>query len=99
MEKMTMAQIEEALKKLPEWSLGGEAIQRTYEFKDFVAAMRVVNAVADAAEADQHHPDVLIRYNRVTMTLSTHDAGGVTEKDFVLAAKIDEFAARYGEMK
>ncbi len=75
--------------QLPEWSLINDAIQRTYQFNDFVMAMQFVNKAADLAEAAQHHPDILVRYNKVTMTLSTHDAGGITEKDFDLAGKLD----------
>ena len=91
--KLTEAQIEEQLKALPEWSLVGEAIQRTYQFKDFVNSMKFVNAVAVEAEAVQHHPDVLIRYSRVTLTLATHDAGGITAKDFALAKFSDQVAS------
>jgi 4a-hydroxytetrahydrobiopterin dehydratase len=94
MEKMTEAQVNEALKAAPEWSLVGEAIQRTYQFKDFVTAMRFVNAVAEAAEASQHHPDILIRYSRVTLTLATHDASGITQKDFDLAKRSDGYFVR-----
>ena len=91
--KLTEAQIDEQLKALPEWSLVGEAIQRTYQFKDFVNSMKFVNAVAIEAEAVQHHPDILIRYSRVTLTLATHDAGGITLKDFSLAAFSDGVCA------
>lgn len=91
MEKMTQGQVETALKMFPEWSENGGTIQRTYQFKDFVESMSFVNKVAQAAEADQHHPDILIRWNKVTLTLSTHDAGGITQKDFDLAAKCDSF--------
>lgn len=89
MDKMTNAEIEAALPKVPEWSLVGETIQRTYKLKDFVAAMKFVNRVAEAAERAQHHPDILIRYDRVTLTLATHDAGGITGKDFALAKAAD----------
>ncbi len=89
MPKMADKEIEAALSALPEWTVVGEAIQRTYHFPDFVAAMKFVNAIADSAERDQHHPDILIRYNKVTLTLATHDAGGVTEKDFKLAITAD----------
>lgn len=92
MDKMTEAQITEALKGAPDWGFAGEAIQRTFQFKDFVEAMKFVSKVAEQAEADQHHPDLLIRWNKVTLTLSTHDASGITAKDFALAAKADEFA-------
>jgi 4a-hydroxytetrahydrobiopterin dehydratase len=56
--------------------------------------MRFVNAVAQAAEKAQHHPDILIRYSRVTLTLATHDASGITEKDFSLAKKADAYFLR-----
>ncbi len=95
MEKFNEAQIAAALKYRPEWSEVGDTIQRTYQFKDFVDAMAFVNTVADAAEADQHHPDILIRYSKVTLTLATHDANGLTEKDFDLARKADEMAEKW----
>ena len=93
MKKLTEAQIQTALTKVAEWSLVGDTIQRTYQFPDFVAAMVFVNRVADAAEKQQHHPDILVRYNKVTLTLSTHDAGGITEKDFKLAKTVDAAGA------
>ena len=74
------------------WSLRGNEIVRTFVFADFVAAMRFVNAVAEAAEAADHHPDIDIRYNKVTLALTTHDSGGLTEKDFALAAEADTIA-------
>jgi 4a-hydroxytetrahydrobiopterin dehydratase len=94
MEKMTEAQVTEALKVAADWSQVGETIQRTYQFGDFVTAMRFVNAVAQAAEAAQHHPDILIRYSRVTLTLATHDASGITTKDFDLAKRADSYFER-----
>jgi 4a-hydroxytetrahydrobiopterin dehydratase len=75
------------------WKLDDGEIERKFQFADFKQSMAFVNAVADAAEAMDHHPDIEIKYNRVEMTLSTHSEGGVTEKDFALAAKIDEAAA------
>ncbi len=78
--------------RAPEWSESGGKIQRTYQFADFLDAMRFVNAVADAAEQMQHHPDILVRWNKVTLTVMTHDAGGITEKDFALAARADRAA-------
>jgi 4a-hydroxytetrahydrobiopterin dehydratase len=91
---MTEAEIQGALAQAPEWSELNGAIQRTFQFKDFAEAMRFVNQVAAAAEADQHHPDILIRWNKVTLTLSTHDASGITEKDFALARKADGMAGK-----
>ena len=90
--KLSAAQIDEKLKALPEWSLVGENIQRTFVFKDFLKSMTFVNKVADRAEAVQHHPDILVRWNKVTLTLSTHDAGGISQKDFDLAADCEQFA-------
>jgi 4a-hydroxytetrahydrobiopterin dehydratase len=75
------------------WKLDDDEIEKKFQFADFKQSMAFVNAVADAAEAMDHHPDIEIKYNRVEMTLSTHSEGGVTEKDFALAAKIDEAAA------
>lgn len=88
---MTEREIEHSLATLPEWAEIGGSIQRTYDFGDFVEAMAFVNKVAERAEADQHHPDILIRYNKVTLTLSTHDAGGITSKDIALASAADSF--------
>lgn len=87
--KLTEAEVQGALPRVPEWSEVSGTIQRTYSFPDFVAAMRFVSKVAEAAEKRQHHPDILIRYNKVTLTLSTHDAGGITGKDFELAGVVD----------
>ena len=89
MQKLTAAEIKAARSAVPEWSLDGQAIARTYTFKDFPAAMKFVNAVADLAEQAGHHPDIDIRWNRVTLVLTTHDAGGLTEKDFALARRCD----------
>ena len=95
MDKMTDAQVLEALKSVPDWGETGESIQRTFQFKDFVEAMKFVNRVAEQAEADQHHPDILVRWNKVTLTLSTHDASGITAKDFALASKADGFGKQF----
>ncbi len=89
MQKLTASEIEEFLTAVPEWHESGETIQRTFQLKDFAAAIEFVNQVARAAESADHHPDMLIRYSRVTLTLATHDAGGITEKDFDLAKTAD----------
>jgi 4a-hydroxytetrahydrobiopterin dehydratase len=94
--KLRDAEIEARLETLPEWSQPGEEIQRTFRFDDFVQAMTFVERVAERAEAVQHHPDILIRYSRVTLSLSTHDAGGITEKDFDFAAAADALAVECG---
>jgi 4a-hydroxytetrahydrobiopterin dehydratase len=89
MEKSTSAQIKTALASVPDWKKKGAAITRTFQFKDFPAAIKFVNAVAKPAEKEYHHPDIDIRWNKVTLTLSTHDAGGLTQKDFKLAKQFD----------
>ncbi len=87
--KLDVAQIPIALATVPDWKRQGDVITRTFEFKDFSAAMKFVNAVAELAEQAWHHPDVDIRWNKVTLTLTTHKAGGLTEQDFALAQKVD----------
>jgi 4a-hydroxytetrahydrobiopterin dehydratase len=89
MEKLTASQIKTSLSSVPDWKKKGAAITRTYQFKDFPAAIKFVNAVGKPAEKAWHHPDIDIRWNKVTLTLSTHDAGGLTEKDFSLAKQFD----------
>ncbi len=94
MPKLTPAQIKTALASVPNWKRKGAVITRTYQFNDFVAAMRFVNAIAKLAEKAWHHPDIDIRWNKVTLALTTHDQGGLTQKDFALAKKIDAAARR-----
>ena len=94
MPKLTAPQITSALATVPAWKRKGDAVVRTFQFKDFVAAVRFVNAVAKLAEKAAHHPDIDVRWNKVSLLLTTHDAGGLTEKDFALAAKCDAAAAK-----
>jgi len=89
MAKLSPAQVKTALTSVSEWKKKGKAITRTYVFKDFPAAIKFVNAVARLAEKAWHHPDIDIRWNKVTLVLTTHDAGGLTEKDFKLARQFD----------
>ncbi len=82
----------EAKKKLPEipgWDLLQSSITREYGFKDFVEAMAFVNKIADIANAEDHHPDIFISYNKVKVELSTHKIGGLSINDFIMAAKIN----------
>ena len=93
MTRLSEAEIEAALGDLTAWRRDGDAIRRTVKLRDFRAAIRLVNTVADAAEEANHHPDIEVRgYNRVTFTLTSHDAGGLTERDTRLAARIDALA-------
>jgi len=90
--RLSTSEIETALAGVPEWAEVGGSIQRTFAFSNFVQSMEFVTNVAAVAEADAHHPEILIRYNKVTLSLNTHDAGGITSKDFALATKADELA-------
>lgn len=92
MDKLPEDVIEERMGELPEWTLSGDSIQRTLTFDDFKDAISFVNRLAEMAEAANHHPDILIRWNKVTLTLSTHDAGGLTSRDFELAMLIEQSA-------
>ena len=90
MPKLNAKQIKDALASVPQWRKKAQVITRTYKFKDFPAAIRFVNAVARLAEKAWHHPDIDIRWNKVTLALTTHDEGGLTKKDFALAEKFDQ---------
>lgn len=83
------AEIERRMGEVTGWARAGREIRKTYGFRGFRDAVAFVNRVADLAEASDHHPDIDIRYDRVTLTLSTHSAGGLTAKDFDLAAAIE----------
>lgn len=78
-----------ALARVPGWARAGRAIARTYRFDDFRGALAFVNRVGELAERQNHHPDIDIRYNEVTLSVWSHDAGGLTDRDFRLAAAID----------
>jgi len=92
--KLNESQIKMALADLPPWQRHGDSIARTFVFQNFPAAMAFVNAVAEIAEAAQHHPDIDVRWNKVTLALTTHDAGGLTDKDFALAKQCDALSLR-----
>lgn len=89
---LNKTEIEQKIKNLSGWTTNGKEITRTFEFSDFVTAIKFVNKLVEPAEAAQHHPDLTISYNKVTVNLTTHDAGGVTQKDFDLAEKISQLA-------
>jgi len=78
----------------PGWQKNGEVISRTFSFRDFPAALQFVNAVGERAEQVQHHPDIDIRWNKVTLALTTHDAGRLTDKDYALALVCDDLYAK-----
>ena len=88
MARLSDAEIESRLRRLAGWERRGDEIRRTFSFPDFAGALAFVNRVGKLAEAMTHHPDIDIRYSRVTLALTTHDAGGLTANDFDLAEKI-----------
>jgi 4a-hydroxytetrahydrobiopterin dehydratase len=85
---LTENQIQERLARVPAWERRGNEIRRTWAFADFEGSMAFVNRVAALAQAADHHPDIDIRYSKVTLALSTHSAGGLTARDFDLAEAI-----------
>lgn len=86
---LSRAEIRTSLSQAKGWKLKGNEIQKTYTFNDFRQSISFVNRVAELAEKADHHPDIFIAYDHVTLTLSTHDEGGLTSRDFRLAGKID----------
>jgi 4a-hydroxytetrahydrobiopterin dehydratase len=87
--KLSDVDVEQSLAKLPGWTRKGDAICRSFTFQKFAEGIRFVDRVATEADKMDHHPDIDIRYTTVTMTLSTHSAGGLTRMDLDLAAVID----------
>ncbi len=83
------AEIEQRLASMSGWEREGEAIVKTFEREDFVASVRFLDSLVGPAEEMNHHPDVAISWNRVTVTISTHSEGGLTAADFELAGRID----------
>jgi len=92
MPKLSLVEAERRIKSLDGWTLEGDAIKKRYTFKTFPDAIAFVDRLAQEAERVDHHPDILINYRRVTLTYSTHDEGGLTDKDFAGAAAADRLA-------
>jgi len=92
MPKLSLVEAERRIKSLDGWTLEGDAIKKRYTFKTFPDAIAFVDRLALEAERVDHHPDILINYKRVTLTYSTHDEGGLTDKDFAGAAAADRLA-------
>ena len=97
MPALTHKQIILHLKALPDWTERAQTICRTFKFEGFLRSIAFVRRIAKRAEKNQHHPDIDIRFDRVTLTLTTHDEGGITEKDFTLARQCDEIFANFLE--
>ena len=83
------------LKAVADWSKRAKTIFRTFKFEDFLHSLDFVNQVAKKAQKLNHHPDIDVRYDQVKLTLTTHDAGGLTENDFILAEQCDEVFAKF----
>lgn len=92
--KLSDLEIQRALGRLPGWARRGDTLTKTYTFAAFAAGVAFVNRVAKAADASNHHPDIDIRYTKITCILSTHDAGGITEADLKLADEIEKAATK-----
>jgi len=88
-ERLSDISIQRELGNLPGWSRRGDVITKTFQFRDFLTGIDFVAEVAKAADAADHHPDIDIRYTKVICALSTHSAGGITQKDLDMARKID----------
>ena len=86
---MSAADVQAQLSQAPGWSLVDGAIQKRYEFADYHHTMAFVNALAWVAHAQDHHPDLLVSYNRCTVRFNTHSVGGISVNDFICAAKVD----------
>jgi len=89
MARLTDEEIEQRLTGMDGWERDGDAIRKTFEGEDFMSSVKLVNALAPLAEEMNHHPDLEISWNKVTVSLSTHSEGGLTESDFELAGRID----------
>jgi 4a-hydroxytetrahydrobiopterin dehydratase len=95
MPALTNKQVGVHLKGVPNWSKRAETIVRTFHFEGFLKSIAFVNRIAGKAQKSKHHPNIDIRFDEVTLTLSTHDEGGITEKDFSLARQCDEVLFKF----
>ncbi|NJP06557.1 MAG: 4a-hydroxytetrahydrobiopterin dehydratase [Chloroflexaceae bacterium] len=93
MEKLSDAEITRHLESMAGWTREGDVIHKTFKLPSFPSSIAFVTQIGFLAEAANHHPDIDIRYNKVTLSLTTHDAGGLTERDFELANAADEIIA------
>ncbi|OLP17864.1 hypothetical protein BST81_12445 [Leptolyngbya sp. 'hensonii'] len=93
LKRLTLLEISRRMKDLPGWKTNGKQLYCTRQVKDFVEAINFVNRLVEPAEKAAHHPDIQITYNKVTLSLTTHDAGGLTDQDFELAKIFSQLAA------
>lgn len=90
MTRLSDRQIQERASQLPNWNVVGDTLTRTWTFENFIKAIEFVNRLVDPAERAGHHPDISISYNKVNVSVTTHDAGGLTDKDFELAGVLSD---------
>jgi 4a-hydroxytetrahydrobiopterin dehydratase len=95
MPAFTNKQVSLHLKAVPNWSKRAQTILRTFKFEGFLKSIDFVNRIARKAQKSNHHPDIDIRFNQVTLKLATHDEGGITQKDFSLARQCDEVFSKF----
>lgn len=98
MNKLANHEIEAKLAGLAGWRLSDNSLKKELKFTDFATAMKFINQLAGAAEALNHHPDWSNSYNKVSLSLTSHSAGGVTDEDFQLAARVDQIATSLPQM-
>jgi 4a-hydroxytetrahydrobiopterin dehydratase len=89
---LNQTEVDRQIQTLSGWTTDGKAISRTFKFANFIEAVSFIDKLVAPAESAGHHPDIFISYNKVTISLTTHDAGGITQKDFDLAREISELA-------
>jgi len=90
MQKLNRTEVDKMIMQLRGWKLDGDAIRKEWQFRDFTEAMVFINKIADLAEQHDHHPEIFNVYNKVVLKFSTHDAEGLTLRDFKIAAEIDK---------
>jgi 4a-hydroxytetrahydrobiopterin dehydratase len=98
MPTLTTKQITAHLKVVPTWSKRRQTVLRTFKFKGFLKGLDFVNRIGAKAQKMNHHPDINIRFDHVTLTLTSHDEGGITEKDFTLARQCDKVFSRFSRL-
>ena len=97
MPALTSKDINFHLKAVPDWTKRAKTIHRTFKFEDFLGSIAFVKRIAKRAQKLNHHPDIDVRFDQVTLALTTHDDGGITEKDFILARHCDEVFSKFSE--
>jgi 4a-hydroxytetrahydrobiopterin dehydratase len=95
MPALTTKQVGLHLRAVPNWSKRAQTIFRTFKFRGFLESIDFVNRIARKAQKANHHPDIAIRFDKVTLKLTTHDEGGITEKDFSLARQCDDVLSKF----